>query len=105
MEQPPGGSLFDVAGVWPGDRVLDVGCGTGVITSALAERGRVAVGIDASQRYLDGARRLRSQPGGTYELGDARHMTYRDAASTPAYPRSPSTSSRKWIRSWRRCDG
>src|SRR3984893_11369258 len=69
------GPFLDFAGVRPGDRVLDVGCGTGVITAALAERGCVAVGIDASQPYLDGAHRLRSQPGVTYELGDARHMT------------------------------
>ena len=62
------------------DRVLDVGCGMGVITAALAERGCVAVGIDASQPYLDGARHLRSHPGVTYELGDARHMTYPEAS-------------------------
>ena len=74
------GPFLDFAGVRPGDRVLDVGCGTGVITAALAERGCVAVGIDASQPYLDGARRLRSQPGVTYELGDARHMTYPEAS-------------------------
>src|ERR1700730_1885580 len=69
------GPFLDFIGVRPGDRVLDVGCGTGVITAALAERGCVAVGIEASQPYLDGAHRLRSQPGVTYELGDARHMT------------------------------
>jgi len=40
------GPFLDFAGVRPGDRVLDVGCGTGVITVALAERGCVAVGID-----------------------------------------------------------
>ena len=74
------GPFLDLAGVRPGDRVLDVGCGTGVITAALAERGCVAVGIDASQPYLDGAHRLRSQPGVTYELGDARHMTYPEAS-------------------------
>src|SRR3984893_8842557 len=74
------GPFLDFAGVRPGDQVLDVGCGTGVITAALAERGCVAVGIDASEPYLDGARRLRSQPGVTYELGDARRMTYPDAS-------------------------
>jgi len=74
------GPFLDFAGVRPGDRVLDVGCGTGVITAALAERGCVAVGIDASEPYLDGARHLRSQPGVTYEFGDARHMTYPEAS-------------------------
>ena len=93
------GPFLDFAGVRPGDRVLDVGCGTGVITAALAERGCVAVGIDASEPYLDGAHRLRLQPGVTYELGDARHMTYPDASFDAC------VSSRRWTRSWPRCDG
>src|ERR1700746_1560178 len=33
------GPFLDFAGVKGGDRVLDVGCGTGVITAALAGRG------------------------------------------------------------------
>jgi SAM-dependent methyltransferase len=58
--------------------VLDVGCGTGVITAALAERGCTAVGLDASEPYLEGARRDRSHPNIVYELGDARRMSYAD---------------------------
>ena len=34
------GPFLDFAGVKGGNRVLDVGCGTGVITAALAERRR-----------------------------------------------------------------
>ena len=34
--------------------MLDVGCGTGVITAALAERGCTVVGLDASEPYLEG---------------------------------------------------
>jgi SAM-dependent methyltransferase len=60
--------------------VLDVGCGTGVITLALAERGCTAVGADASEPYLEGARRDRPHPNITYELGDARRMQYPDAS-------------------------
>src|SRR5208282_950704 len=62
------------------DHVLDVGCGTGVLTLALAERGCRAVGTDASEPYLEGARRHRSHPAVTYELGDARRMHYAFAA-------------------------
>jgi SAM-dependent methyltransferase len=64
------------AGTQRGDRVLDVGCGTGALTLALAEYGAKAVGIDASEPYLSGARRHRSHPEVTYELADARHMPY-----------------------------
>jgi len=70
--------FLDFAGVKAGDRVLDVGCGTGVITAAaLAERGCTVVGLDASEPYLEGARRDRSHPNIVYEFGDARRMTYR----------------------------
>jgi len=72
--------FLEFAGVRPNDRVLDVGCGTGVITAALGARGCKAVGVDASEPYLDGARRLRSHPNVVYEVGDARHMQYPDAS-------------------------
>jgi ubiquinone/menaquinone biosynthesis C-methylase UbiE len=72
--------FLDFAGVKAGDRVLDVGCGTGVITAALAERGCTVVGLDASEPYLEGARRDRSHPNIVYELGDARRMPYVDAS-------------------------
>ncbi len=74
------GPFLDFAGVKGGGRVLDVGCGTGVITAALAERGCTVVGLDASEPYLEGARRDRSHPNIVYELGDARHMPYTDAS-------------------------
>jgi SAM-dependent methyltransferase len=74
------GSFLDFAGVKAGDRVLDVGCGTGVITAALAERGCTVVGVDASEPYLEGARRDRSHPNIVYELGDARRMPYADTS-------------------------
>src|SRR5208282_2758023 len=76
------GPFLDFAGVREGDRVLDVGCGTGVITAALAERGCIAVGVDASEPYLDAARgdRPRPHPTVVYELGDARRMQYSDGS-------------------------
>lgn len=72
--------FLDFAGVEPGSRVLDVGCGTGTISFALAQRGAKTVGVDASEPYLDGARRLRSHPHVTYEHGDAGHLPYPDAS-------------------------
>lgn len=42
----------------------------------MAERGAQAVGVDASETYLDGARRLRSHPDVVYEHGDACRLRY-----------------------------
>jgi SAM-dependent methyltransferase len=39
-----------------GERILDLGCGTGQITSTIAEKGAVVTGIDASQNMIDRAR-------------------------------------------------
>jgi SAM-dependent methyltransferase len=69
-----------VATIPPGSRVLDVCCGTGVLTKALAEGGAQVVGIDASAEYLDGARLTRSHPAITYEAGDCRQMRFLDGS-------------------------
>ena len=50
--------FLEFAGIEPGSTVLDVGCGTGTMTLALAKRGAKTVGLDASESYLDGARRF-----------------------------------------------
>jgi SAM-dependent methyltransferase len=72
--------FLEFAGLDPDSRVLDVGCGTGTISLALARRGFTTVGIDASESYLDGARRLRSHPFVTYEFGDALNLEYPNAS-------------------------
>ena len=67
----------------PGQRVLDVCCGTGDLTLALAERGCETVGIDFSQPMLEVARSrgeavaspLRPQ----FLHGDALHLPFPDA--------------------------
>jgi ubiquinone/menaquinone biosynthesis C-methylase UbiE len=75
--------------VAPGARVLDVACGTGVLSEGLAEAGTHVIGVDASEGYLEGARRRRSHPNIAYEHGDARHMRFDNSffdAGSGRYP-------------------
>lgn len=64
--------------VWPGDRVLDVCCGTGELAIEAERRGGRVVGIDFSERMLDRARRK----SGTIEWvrGDALALPFPDGA-------------------------
>lgn len=52
------GQLIDQAGIEPGDRVLDLGCGTGTLLSEIAADVPDAslVGLDADARILETAR-------------------------------------------------
>jgi SAM-dependent methyltransferase len=68
--------FLEFAGIRPDDRVLDIGCGTGTLSLALAQHGAKVVGEDASEPYLNCARLHRSHPDITYEHGDACHLRY-----------------------------
>lgn len=60
----------------PGARILDVACGQGILCRALADLGALAVGVDASPRLIESARRQGGPPDATpvYHVGDARHL-------------------------------
>jgi demethylmenaquinone methyltransferase / 2-methoxy-6-polyprenyl-1,4-benzoquinol methylase len=62
--------------VWPGDRVLDVCCGTGDLAIEAERRGGRVVGLDFSQRMLERARKK----SGTIEWvrGDALALPFVD---------------------------
>lgn len=70
--------LLDALGLQPGHRVLDVGCGPGRHSHALARRGVQVVGIDISDRFVELAR-ADAPPGATFEVMDARQLVF-DAA-------------------------
>jgi ubiquinone/menaquinone biosynthesis C-methylase UbiE len=73
--------LIDVAGVRPGQSVLDVACGTGIVARTLAEtqRGRSrVVGLDLNEAMLQVARRVR--PDLEWRQGDAAHLPFPDGA-------------------------
>jgi ubiquinone/menaquinone biosynthesis C-methylase UbiE len=60
--------VLERAGVGVGDRVADVGCGTGIFTRLVATRGRDVVGIDPNQDMLAQAI---AAGGASYRLAEA----------------------------------
>ena len=70
--------FLEFTGIKTNDRVLDVGCGTGVMTHEAAVLGANTVGFDMSEQYLDYARTHRSHLKAQYEHGDARSLPYPD---------------------------
>ena len=67
----------------PGQRVLDVGAGTGVSTEELARSGSYAVGVDLSTGMLRAGRRVR--PTVPLLAGDALRLPFPDGAFRTAY--------------------
>ena len=51
-----GASLFELLAPRPGERVLDLGCGTGHLTARIAEAGADVVCIGASAEMVEQAR-------------------------------------------------
>lgn len=64
-----GASLIEVLQPRAGERVLDIGCGTGQLTAEIAKRGAVVVGLDSSEEMLRQARK--NYPNVTFALADA----------------------------------
>jgi demethylmenaquinone methyltransferase/2-methoxy-6-polyprenyl-1,4-benzoquinol methylase len=77
-------ALVGAVGAGPGQRVLDVATGTGLVAFALARRGAQVVGLDQSPDMLAGARarqaRLGPLPGSVeFVSGQAEQLPFADA--------------------------
>lgn len=51
-----GGSLVEVLAPKPGERILDVGCGTGDLANDISKFGAAVVGIDAAESMIERAK-------------------------------------------------
>ncbi|MBN2332980.1 MAG: class I SAM-dependent methyltransferase [Deltaproteobacteria bacterium] len=73
-------SLLELA---DSDRVLDLGCGTGVLTRMIADKldpaaGGMAVGIDAAAKMIQVARKKRAAVNCIFEVVAAESLSYED---------------------------
>ena len=63
---------FFVNRIRPAERVLDIGCGIGVVAHDIAEKAEAeVVGVDLSETNITAARRRYAHPGVRYVVGDA----------------------------------
>lgn len=68
-----GSALLDLLDAQPGERILDLGCGTGHQTAELTALGIDAIGLDSDPTMIERAHA--EHPGTTYVLADAEQLT------------------------------
>jgi len=79
---PVAAQLVKFAGIAPGEVVLDVGTGTGVVAVTAARAGARVTGLDLTPALLDEARKNAhlAQVDVTWQEGDAEDLPYPDAS-------------------------
>lgn len=68
--------LVDLLAPRPGERILDLGCGTGHLTAKISATGARVTGVDASGPMIAKARN--NYPKLHFEVGDALSLPYRE---------------------------
>ena len=71
-----GESMIELLDPKAGERILDLGCGTGQLTHKMAERGASVVGLDSSPEMVGQARQ--NYPNLHFVLQDAAAMEFQD---------------------------
>jgi SAM-dependent methyltransferase len=75
-------SVAEAMNVQPGERVLDLGCGTGGVAEAIARPGVTVVGIDLAPGLIEIARARAAERGLSidYRVGDCENLDVEDAS-------------------------
>jgi SAM-dependent methyltransferase len=76
-----GAALVDLLAPQPGERVLDLGCGTGHQAAELHREGIDVVGVDSDAAMV--ARARAEHPGTTYVLADGQRLVAEGALAKP----------------------
>ncbi|MGN6868400.1 MAG: class I SAM-dependent methyltransferase [Solirubrobacteraceae bacterium] len=72
-------ALIDAIDPYPGERILDVATGTGMVAFELARRGATVTGLDQSEDMLSMARqRVAAADNPTFIQGEAEHLPFAD---------------------------
>jgi trans-aconitate methyltransferase len=72
-----GAALLNVLAPRPGERILDLGCGTGHLTARIAAAGADVIGIDSSPAMVEEASRL--YPNIHFQVADGRQFAFPEA--------------------------
>ncbi len=84
-----GGPVVELLAPKAGERILDLGCGDGVLTKKLADMGCAMIGVDGSAAQVEGARKLGL---------DARVMDGEHLAFGPEFDAVFSNAALHWMR-------
>lgn len=69
---------FFLKNITPNDKVLDVGCGDGILTVDLARKAKQVVGIDINPRNIKQAKKEHQKDNIRYILADATKMNFKE---------------------------
>lgn len=68
-----GAPLIDLLDPQPGEKIIDLGCGTGAFSAEIAERGAEVLGIDGAPEMV--AQAASTNPGLSFTIGDAHDFS------------------------------